>query len=331
MTKSNPAFSHPLISVVMATYNGERYLREQLDSILAQTYPNIEIIVVDDNSTDSTPKILEEYANLHAIIFFRNPQNLGVTANFEKGMRLAKGDLIALSDQDDVWESNKLELLLAHLGNNTLAYADSILIDSEGTPIGQTLHQRLKIQPIEGKPDRSFYFLNCIPGHAMLFDRSLLAVALPLPKHTMYDQWLAFAASRLNGIAYLPRPLVYYRQHAQSVMNALRQKKLEQLRLRHHANRRKAKIAQRKASAINKANSLLDFANSGLTRKEDRELLRSIAKEYMKFDQTFFNKDLFKALYRNRADFFRISKRKDIVNCLREALGAKAIRIFLVS
>ena len=102
-----------LVSIVMATYNGEKYLLRQLDSILQQTYQHIELIVVDDASTDGTLSILEEYAALDdRIHVFPAEMNLGLVANFERGLRLAKVDFIALSDQDDIFRKDKIEILL---------------------------------------------------------------------------------------------------------------------------------------------------------------------------------------------------------------------------
>lgn len=327
MNNFEPVKQCALISIVMATYNGARYIREQLDSILAQTYPNFEIVVIDDNSTDRTFEILEEYAKNQKVRIFRNPENLGVTVNFEKAMRLADGELIALSDQDDIWMHDKLAALVGHLGNCTLTYANSTLIEADGTPTGKTLQQQLKIRPIEGKQDRAFYFSNCIPGHAMLFKKTLLDYALPLPKHSMYDQWLAFVSARLNGIAYLNRPLVQYRQHPQSVVNAPRQLKKGQRLSRHLPGYRSKKLERRATAAHNRANSLRDFANSDLTRNEDRHILLRIANEYERFNETFINLRLLRLLCTNRHDFFKIPRRPRLLSCFRETMGARYLRL----
>lgn len=316
-----------LISVVMATYNGARYVREQLDSILAQTYPNFEIVVIDDNSTDQTFEILEEYAKNKNVRIFRNQENLGVTGNFEKAMRLANGEFIALSDQDDIWMPDKLAALVDHLGNCTLAYASSTLIEADGVPTGVTLQQQLKIHSLEGKQDRAFYFSNCIPGHAMLFRKVLLDYALPLPKHSMYDQWLAFISAHLNGIAYLNRPLVQYRQHAQSVVNTPRQLKKDQRLSRHLPDYRNRKLERRATAVHNRANSLRDFANSDLTRNEDRYTLLKIANEYERFHETFINFRLLRLLCANRHDFFKIPRRSKLLSCIRETMGARYLRL----
>lgn len=106
-----------MISIAMATYNGEKYLREQLDSILVQTISDFELIICDDCSNDSTRKILSEYAKKDSrikVIF--NEQNLGFVKNFEKTISFCNGEYIAFSDQDDIWLPNHLEVLLSEIG-----------------------------------------------------------------------------------------------------------------------------------------------------------------------------------------------------------------------
>ena len=124
--------SHPLVSVVIATYNGERFIGKQLDSILAQTYPNIEVIIVDDCSSDNTVNLLQQYAAIHQNIFiYQNDKNLGYVKNFEKGMLLSKGDFIAPSDQDDIWLPQKIQVLMNAISNDCIVYCNSALIDDE--------------------------------------------------------------------------------------------------------------------------------------------------------------------------------------------------------
>ena len=99
--------NYPLISIAIATYNGEKYLEEQLDSIYAQTYKNIEVIVTDDCSSDKTVEILKKYYKSHGLKYVINETNLGFVKNFEKAISLCRGDYIALSDQDDIWLSTQ--------------------------------------------------------------------------------------------------------------------------------------------------------------------------------------------------------------------------------
>ena len=105
-----------LISVVLATYNGEKYIEEQINSILQQTYSPLEVIIVDDASTDNTVSILRQFETSHSCIkVFTSEVNAGYIKNFEKGMLLARGEYIALSDQDDIWEEEKLCRLMEEI------------------------------------------------------------------------------------------------------------------------------------------------------------------------------------------------------------------------
>ena len=157
------------ISVVMATYNGGRYLSEQLDSIVAQTYPMIEIIVQDDGSTDNTLEILEDYARRYPQIkvFANDSGRHGVNGNFFSAMRRAKGDYIAIADQDDIWEKDKLQVQAEAIGDKMLATGFSVPFSSEGFPVKADL-RRPNLHLIRNT------YLSQVPGHTMLFDRKIL-------------------------------------------------------------------------------------------------------------------------------------------------------------
>ncbi len=113
-----------LISIAMATYNGEKYLKDQLDSIYNQTYKNIEVIVTDDCSIDKIVEILEQYARFHGLKYTVNEENLG----FVKVISLCGGEYIALADQDDIWEKNKIEILVNEIGSNLLIHSDWVIL-----------------------------------------------------------------------------------------------------------------------------------------------------------------------------------------------------------
>ncbi|MDD2567937.1 MAG: glycosyltransferase, partial [Thiovulaceae bacterium] len=129
----------PRISIVLATYNGARYLSEQLNSLLQQTVVPHEIIIGDDNSQDGTLEIAQKYATKLPLKIYKNEVNLGFTKNFESALQKATGDFILPCDQDDIWESTKLETLLAAIGENSLVYADSLLVDENGNSLEKTL------------------------------------------------------------------------------------------------------------------------------------------------------------------------------------------------
>ena len=122
-----------MISIAMATYNGEEILEKQLDSILLQTIQDFEIVVCDDQSKDSTWNILEQYAKRDKRFhIYRNEKNLGFKKNFEKAIGLTQGDYIALCDQDDIWYPRHLEILLNNIGNNMLCIGNCDMIDENG-------------------------------------------------------------------------------------------------------------------------------------------------------------------------------------------------------
>jgi len=203
----------------MASYQGEKFLAIQLESLLAQTYKNLEIICVDDASSDATWSILKEFAHKDPRIqIIQNETNLGYRKSFEKGINLAKGELIALSDQDDNWVPSKISRLVDSIGGASLIYADSDLVDEEGRFMGQKMSD-IKRQIAYSSP-LMYTFGAWAPGHSMLFKRDLLGFALPVVDFVTHDYLIGFAATCTNGIAYLPESLVHYRQHASNTIGA---------------------------------------------------------------------------------------------------------------
>lgn len=201
-----------MISVVLSSYNGENYITEQLDSILAQTYKEIEIIVVDDCSTDSTLQILKKYEVKHSNIrIFEGETNLGYIKNFERGLQLAKGDFTAFSDQDDYWQPQKLEKLINHLNDYDVIYCDSEKVDVNLKPLVQKMSTNSNC--ISSKNPLNFTVKNCVSGHAMIFKRNLLDEEFELPKLIPHDWYITFLASCRNGVLFFNEPLVKYRIH----------------------------------------------------------------------------------------------------------------------
>jgi glycosyltransferase involved in cell wall biosynthesis len=205
----------PLISVALCTYDGERFLREQLDSILAQDYPRLEVVAVDDASRDGTHALLLSYAARDPRLrVHRNPSNLGLVRNFESAFRLCRGDLIAPCDQDDVWLPAKLSAMQATLGDAPAVYCDSEIIDESGRPQQRRMSARFRMSAVDDPA--SFLLVNCISGHALLFRRELLRQALPIPEGVLHDWWLGFAACCAGRIEFCDRVLVRYRHHARA-------------------------------------------------------------------------------------------------------------------
>ncbi|MEP6750218.1 MAG: glycosyltransferase family 2 protein, partial [Bacteroidota bacterium] len=206
----------PLVSVVMATYNGERFLEEQLNSIINQTYPAIEIIVVDDGSTDNTLETLKKYAGRYNNIkLYFSEGNLGYIKNFEKGCRLATGAYISFCDQDDVWSLDKTSLLMNAIGDYPMIYCDSELVD--GTL--KSLHKKHSDHKNLRAYDNCLYFTtdNCVGGHALIMKKEIFSYADPFPVEMPYDLWCAFVATFYGGIQYFNQSLVKWRQHENNV------------------------------------------------------------------------------------------------------------------
>jgi glycosyltransferase involved in cell wall biosynthesis len=212
--------SNPLVSIALCTFNGEAYLPVQLDSILAQTYSRLEVVVLDDGSTDATVGMLEDYARRDSRIrLHRNPQRLGFIRNFERAITLCTGELIALSDQDDIWHPEKIERLLRHLNGHTLVYHDSELIDAEGKALGKRIRDLGAM--LRGQHPLAFIFGNCVSGHSLLFRRELVPHLQPFPTCFYHDQWLALIASSLGTIDFVEDCLVQYRRHESAAFQQL--------------------------------------------------------------------------------------------------------------
>ncbi len=205
------------ISVAMATYNGALYLPEQLNSILVQSLAPFEIVITDDASTDETIKIIEDFQSRHPkIILLKNKENNGVTKTFENSIKNCTGDYISISDQDDIWVNNKLEILSINLKKEDAVYGNSLLVDAEGVSLGIDFKKLIKMQSLyTGMP---FFLSNCVPGHSILMKNSFAKTILPFPNNIMFDQWIGFKAASNNGLKYVDETLVHYRQHQFNVI-----------------------------------------------------------------------------------------------------------------
>ena len=219
---NNLVKEYPLVSVVLATYNGELYLREQLDSIFIQTYQRMEVVAIDDCSSDTTVSILNEYAAIHANMrVFLNKKNLKHIKTFERGITLANGTYIVLCDQDDIWDKEKIAITIAEMKEGvTLAYCDSLLIDGQGRSLNKKISEMKNLASYNNA--MPFIIGNCVAGHAAIFEKKLALMAMPFPDQIIHDWWLAFVASMNGRIAFVNEPLVKYRQHSSSVIGAVK-------------------------------------------------------------------------------------------------------------
>lgn len=212
-----------MISIAMATYNGAKYLREQIDSILAQTIQDFELVVCDDCSSDDTWDILKQYSDADKRIkVFHNESNLGFKRNFEKAMSLCGGDYIALSDQDDIWFPDHLEILLNNMGDSMLSAGNSELVDGRGDKIGLKLNEMESLAVLSDNSNSRalsfFLFRNPIQGASMIIRRDFLSIALPIPDDVNYhDAWFSCLSCFYGNLSYTFRVVTNYRMHDHNV------------------------------------------------------------------------------------------------------------------
>lgn len=201
------------VSVVMCTYNGAKYLREQLDSILNQTYPIYELIVQDDCSTDDTVKILREYKEKYQqvdIYIYANAQNLGFNRNFFTAIQKAKGEYVAISDQDDIWEKEKIEIQMNSIG-------DAWLCSGFSKPFATDPSIRIHFDSrIPNYTLERMMYVGVTPGHTLLIRRDLIDKIPNLEKWIScytYDKTLQMVAAAYEKVQFCNQVLVNNRRH----------------------------------------------------------------------------------------------------------------------
>ncbi|MGC3963372.1 MAG: glycosyltransferase family 2 protein [Rhodocyclaceae bacterium] len=220
------------IDILLATYNGGRYLSEQLASLETQTHPDWHLIVRDDGSSDDTNAILQDFARRcpQRVTMLPTEARLGARASFAALMSQAKADYIAFCDQDDIWQPQKLERLFACMRNlegeadvvPALVHCDLELVDETLSPIAPSFWRYQGIDPARNDLAR-LLMENTVTGCATLINRALLERALPMPDAAqMHDYWLALIAAAMGRIAYVDASLVRYRQHGKNVVGASR-------------------------------------------------------------------------------------------------------------
>lgn len=206
----------PKISVCLATYNGAKFITEQMQSIVPQLQNDDEIIVVDDASSDDTVSTLTTLVGESRVLICRNSRNEGVVTAFEKALQAATGEIIFLSDQDDRWCDNKVSRVLDEFNDPsvTLVITNAKVIDANGRP-SDPLPSCLLKRP----PTLAFTLLkNQFQGSLMAFRRDILSACLPIPKGTaMHDWWIGAVNAVIGKAVVVREPLMYYRRHSGNV------------------------------------------------------------------------------------------------------------------
>ncbi|MEG0704169.1 MAG: glycosyltransferase family 2 protein [Carnobacterium sp.] len=205
------------VSVAMATYNGENFLKQQIDSILIQLGEEDELIISDDHSSDQTIAIVENYisSDPRVKLFFNSGK--GVTSNFDNAIKKTSKDIIFLCDQDDIWKSNKVAVIKEYYQNNPeilMIMSDITVVDNDLNPTIDSFY--------EFRGSRTGVLKNIIKnsyiGCAMSFRKELKKQILPIPKKVpMHDMWIGLVADSSKSALLIPEKLIYYRRHENTV------------------------------------------------------------------------------------------------------------------
>lgn len=213
------------ICVVLATYNGEKYLSKMLDSLVTQTRPADFIVAVDDGSKDSSAQILKSYCDSLPLQITISPKNQGHRAAFSKALelaapQLAADDFIALADQDDIWLPNKLQKLEQTLANapQALAFGDAQIIDGQGNVTADSWRNFALIQE-QVSIEQQIAGINNVTGCLCLFKAALLNKIMPIPQGvTVHDRWIAMLAQKNGGVLPISDTVVQYRIHGENAV-----------------------------------------------------------------------------------------------------------------
>lgn len=215
---------NPKVDILLATYNGEKYIKEQVESILNQTYENIQIIISDDCSTDKTRQVLKEYENNEKIKIFYQEKNLGYVKNFEFLLKQVESNLYMLSDQDDVWKKEKVEKSVEKIESEKLdlVFGDLEVVDENLNTLYKSynryMHLIHKIKKYQ-KDYRLQYLYNCMTGCTIISRKNWIDKVLPFPtnsKYMIHDYWLGLVIALNGKVGYIEEPYILYRQHGKN-------------------------------------------------------------------------------------------------------------------
>lgn len=259
------------ISVAMCTFNGEKFVEQQLQSILSQTLLPRQIVISDDGSSDSTLPIIrqvwsryQESNNKKAdleILVIENHTSLGVTKNFEQALLACRYPLIALADQDDVWAPEKLQILQSFFEDDSevlFAFTNSRLVDEHGKSLGPTSFHALGVTRNEkkllqqGDALRVFLRRNLATGATVMLKQDLLSAAVPFPTSWVHDEWLALVSSCVGKVIMVDTCLIDYRQHSTNQIG------MKKPTLRHHLGRLIFPRTERNQRLLQRAQAMSD-------------------------------------------------------------------------
>lgn len=203
-----------MISVCIATYNGERFIKRQLESILTQLGERDEVVVSDDGSTDRTLQIISDIADRRIRTVVNKGPEHSPTANFQNAMKEAKGDYVFLSDQDDIWLPHKVETMMNILKNGDChcVISDALMTDEHERVTNDSLYEVMHVG--HGRLYNLLAY-NGYTGCCMAFSRKVLDKALPFPADIpMHDIWIGNVAAFFFNLKFISEPLILFRRHS---------------------------------------------------------------------------------------------------------------------
>ena len=223
MSRTDP--DHPVVTVLMPVYNGARFLREQVDSILSQQHVDVRLVILDDGSTDNSFALATQLAEKERrITLVERRPNAGLIAAVARLLSYVDTPYFAMSDQDDVWDTDKLHRSIAKIQQTgiKLVYSDVRIIDAVGTVVEDSYWTSRAIRPVSGTNLLPVVFRNPIFGHTIVATADVAARINKFPRDLIYyEVWLAAAATRLGSIGYINGQLGSYRIHSSNVVGPL--------------------------------------------------------------------------------------------------------------
>jgi glycosyltransferase involved in cell wall biosynthesis len=225
----------PAVEILLATFEGARFLPAQLDSLWAQSDPDFQVLARDDGSCDETPAILRRHAEAHPgrLRLLEDGGGAGdPTRNFARLLEASRAPFVALCDQDDVWLPDHLALARARMAalearhgaaTPLLVHGDLEVVDAELRPLGPSFWRYQKLDPRAARRLNRALVQNVVTGCTCLLNRALVEKALPVPDDAvLHDWWLALVACAFGAVGEVPQPVVRYRQHGANAAGARR-------------------------------------------------------------------------------------------------------------
>lgn len=313
------------ITILMATYNGEKYLDAQIHSILNQTYQNFQLIICDDLSKDETKKLIEKFAKSFPdkIKIIDSSINQGAIQNFSFLMQHATTDYVMFADQDDIWMQDKVEKSYLEMkslekvhGNQVplLVHTDLTVVDQNLNILGQSFWKYTNLKPHLFSRMNRFLVQNVVTGCTMLLNRPLYELARPVPECAlMHDWWIGLTAATFGKIGIVNAPTILYRQHGSNTLGAKKFQLFKVVREGFKAYTSKDRTLQKKMNARqNQAKAFFEKYGDKLNSDQ-----LHVIQDYLKFHEYSSLKKRYMVI---KHGFYRS---ETMINCLLFLIGAK--------